>query len=247
LAPILLVGTAISTAAFPRLNERLSQGRPDLFKKDFLHVLRAMIWIILPIVVISFFGRGYLARLIFKRGAPDIAIIFGFLTGAILFRTLYTLISRYFYSQKDTLTPLIVSLFTIALNIYLAFHLARPNAYSITGLAMAQSIVAAVEVLILVGIMFKRDPHLFNRQFWSGILRILSVTGFTIVTAYIMVKLLPLQLTDRGFTTLGSKLLLITIPTLVVHVGFSYLFELEEVRPVLTRLKQIILKPVKIQ
>src|SRR2546430_12655211 len=38
-APTLLIGTAISTAAFPRLAARLSQGRPDLFRRDFLRVL----------------------------------------------------------------------------------------------------------------------------------------------------------------------------------------------------------------
>src|SRR5256885_12232213 len=35
-------------------------------------------------------------------------------------------ISRWFYAQKDTKTPLFVSLFTIALNIMLAVTLARP-------------------------------------------------------------------------------------------------------------------------
>jgi len=53
-APVLLIGTAISTAAFPRLNQRLSQGRHDLFRKDFLMILRAMIWITTPVVVICF-------------------------------------------------------------------------------------------------------------------------------------------------------------------------------------------------
>src|SRR5205085_7290902 len=54
-APILLLGTAISTAAFPRLNARLSQNRSDLFRRDFLMVLRAMIWISAPLVVICYF------------------------------------------------------------------------------------------------------------------------------------------------------------------------------------------------
>lgn len=58
-APILLIGTAISTAVFPRLNARLSQGRPDLFRQDFLRTLRLMIWITMPVVVVSFFARGY--------------------------------------------------------------------------------------------------------------------------------------------------------------------------------------------
>src|SRR5581483_6758591 len=172
LVPILLFGTAISTAAFPRLNERLSQGRPDLFRRDFLQVLRVLIWIILPVAVITFFARGYFARLIYKNLAPEIAIILGFLVGAIIFRTLYSIISRYFYANKDTLTPLIVSLFTIGLNIYLAFRLAKPidlGGYGIAGLAIAQSIVAAVEVVILTLIMLARDHKLFDNEFWNGV------------------------------------------------------------------------------
>ncbi|HET9721581.1 MAG TPA: lipid II flippase MurJ [Candidatus Saccharimonadales bacterium] len=250
LAPILLVGTAISTAAFPRLNNRLAQGRPDLFRRDFLMVLRAMIWIIMPVAVVTFFTRAYLARLIYKNIQPDIALILEFLVGAIIFRTIYAIISRYFYAQKDTRTPLYVSLFAIGLNIFLAFTLARPLAdggYGIAGLAIAQSVVAAFEVIFLTLVMLWRDPKLFDTEFWGGILRILSVTGFTILMTYIMVTLIPLATSDRGFLTLGSKLLAIIIPTFVVHVGLSSLFGLEEVRPVINKLRAFVLKPVRIQ
>ena len=247
LVPILLIGTTIATAAFPRLNERLAQGRPDLFRRDFLRVLRAMIWIILPVTVIAFFARAYFARLIYKNIAPEIALIFGFLAGAIVFRTLYAIISRYFYAHKDTKTPLFVSLFAIALNIYLAFTLSRPSSYGITGLALAESIVATVEVFILVTIMVWRDHHLFTADFWSGVVRTLSVTGFTIVATYIMVSLVPLSADDRGFITLGAKLLAIIIPTFAVHFALSSLFGLEEVQPVIDKIKQLVLKPVRIQ
>jgi putative peptidoglycan lipid II flippase len=250
LAPILLVGTAISTAAFPRLNDRLAQGRPDLFRRDFLRILRAMIWIIMPIIVTTFFTRAYLARLIYKNIAPTIATILGFLVGAILFRTIYAIISRYFYAQKDTRTPLLVSLFAIGLNIFLAFTLARPTSaggYDVAGLAIAQSIVAAFEVVFLFGVMLWRDPKLFDKVFWGGVTRILSVTGFTVLTTYIMVTLIPLAATDRGFIKLSAKLLAIVIPTLVVHIGLSSLFGLEEAGPVTNRLKALVLKPVRVQ
>ncbi len=249
LVPILLIGTTIATAAFPRLNDRLANNRPDLFRKDFLMVLRAMIWIILPVAVISFFTRAYLARLIYKNIAPEIALIFGFLVGAIIFRTLYSIISRYFYAQKDTRTPLYVSIFAIGLNVYLAFTLARPIAiggYGVAGLAIAQSVVAAVEVLILVSVMLWRDHKLFNRYFWGGVVRTLSVTGFTILTTYTMVTLVPLSIADKGFSTLGAKLLIIIIPSLAVHIGISALFGIEEVKPVMDRLRKIALKPVRI-
>lgn len=247
LVPILLIGTTIATAAFPRLNDRLAQGRPDLFRADFLKFFRIIFWIILPAAVIAFFGRAYFARLIYKNIAPEIALVLGFLVGAIIFRTLYAIISRYFYAQKDTRTPLYVSLFAIALNIFLAFTLSRKSAYGIVGLAIAQSIVAAVEVFILMLVMVWRDTTLFNLDFWSGVTRILSVTGFTMLTTYIMVTIFPLELTDKGFITLGSKLFFIVFPTLVIHVWLSSLFGLEEVRPVIDKLRKLILKPVRIQ
>lgn len=247
LAPVLLIGTTISTAAFPRLSERLAQKRPDLFRLDFDRVLRILIWISLPVVILCYFCRGYMARLIFKRGAPEIALLFGLLSIAIFFRIIYTLFSRYFYAHKDTVTPLLVSLFAIALNIVLAVTLTRPTSYGFAGLAIAQAVVAAAEVGLLLMIMLWRDRHLFSRAFLGACMRILSVTGFTMLTAFIMISLLPLQLNDRGFFVLGAKLATIISVTFAVHIGFSALFGLDEGRVVLSRAKSLIYKPFRIQ
>ncbi len=250
MVPIQLIGTTIATAAFPRLTERLSQGRPDLFRQDFLRILRAMIWIAIPLVVICFFGRGYLARLIFTRGSNEITAIFGFLCGAIFFRIIYAIISRYFYAQKDTWTPLGVSIFAIALNILLAWQLSKPQHYNIAGLALAQTIVAATEVVVLFTVMLIKDHKLFDIRFWGGLWRIFSVTGFSVVATYIMVQVFPLRSTDRGLFTLGFKLGLITLVTMIVHLGLSSLFSLEEAIPVIEKLRKVgkyILKPVRIE
>jgi putative peptidoglycan lipid II flippase len=245
--PIMLLGNSIAIAAFPRLTERLSQGRPDLFRKDFLRVLRGMIWLAMPVVVVSYFARGYLARLIFGDVSRQVALIFGYLTISILFRIIYSMLSRYFYAYKDTRTPLYVSVFAIGLNIILAFKLAHPDSYGIAGLALAQSIVAAVEVAILFLIIMVRDFKLFNLAFWSGMLRIISVTGFSVVAAFIMVSFLPLNISDRGIVTLGSKLSAISAATIGTHVIISALMGLQEVRPVLKKVKQIVLKPIRIE
>ncbi|HEX5447884.1 MAG TPA: hypothetical protein VFW90_01645, partial [Candidatus Saccharimonadales bacterium] len=68
-----------------------------------------------------------------------------------------------------------------------------------------------------------------------------------ILVAYILVTLIPLSANDRGFLTLGTKLLSIIVPTLVLHVWLSSLFGLEEVRPVVDKLKKVILKPIRIE
>jgi putative peptidoglycan lipid II flippase len=243
-APILLIGTTISTAAFPRMNDRLSQGRPDLFRKEFLKVLRTMIWITVPVVIVAFFSRGYLARLIFARGSAEIAAVFGFFALAIFFRVVYAIISRWFYSNKDTKTPLYVSVVAIALNIYLAYTLSRH--YGVAGLAMAQSIVATVEVGILSTIMVMRDKKLLDADFWNGVLKIVSVSGFTILATYMMVQIYPLELSDTGFFTLGSKLMAITGVAFIVHVVVSSMFNLREVRPVTQKIRKFVLGRVRV-
>lgn len=243
-APTLLIGTAISTAAFPRLAQRLSQGRPDLFRRDFLRILRFMIWITIPVVIVCYLGRGYLARIIFTDGAPHIALIFGFLAAAIFFRTIYTIISRWFYAQKDTKTPLLVSVFTIAFNIIVAVILAQPNAYGMAGLALSVSLASMVEVVILSVIMVIRDRGLLNMVFWGGVGRIVSVGGFSMLVGYFAVSALPLELSDRGIT-LGVKLGTIAAATFATHVAISGLFGLEEVRPIFAWIKRIVLMPIK--
>ena len=245
--PIMLFGTSIATAAFPRLVERLAQNRKDLFHKEFGEILRMMIWLSTPVLIVGYFGRGYLARLIFGDVSREVALIFGFLTAAMFSRIVYSMFSRWFYAQKDTKTPLYVSLFTIALNIFLAFSLAKPGSYGITGLALAQSLVAITEVIILGIIMFIRDRKVFTADLRSGVAKLISVTGFTTVAAYIMVNLLPLQIEDKGFVTLVSKFLIITIASFSVHLIVSAMLDMREAKIIFDRAKRIILKPVQIQ
>lgn len=245
--PVMLLGNAISTAAFPRMTARLAQGRHDLFRRDFLQILRVMVWLTAPVVVIAYFCRGYLARIVYSSSAKPVSTLLGFLSVAIFFRVMYSMLSRYFYAHKDTRTPLLVSIFAIALNIFLVFTLVRKDGYGASGLAIAQALVAASEVIILFTVMVIRDPQLIQRVFWGGVGRIMSVTGFTVMTAYIMLGLLPLQAADTGFVTLGSKLAIISIAVLSVHLFVSWLFELEEAQAVITKAKKMINRPVKIQ
>lgn len=245
--PISLIGTSVATAAFPRLTDRLAQRRTDLFRRDFLQILRTMIWMAMPVVVICYFCRGYLARIISGDVNSEVTLLLGFLSMAIFFRIIYSIVSRYFYAQKDTWTPLMVSIFAIGLNIVLAFNWARKDSYGIAGLAMAQSFVAASEVMVLLSIMLWRDHKLFDRFFIGGLIKIVSVTGFTLLAAFTMISFLPLRLNDIGIITLGTKLGLIAGITLAAHLVVSWIFGLEEVNPLINKLRKLVLARVKIQ
>jgi len=246
--PITLIGVALSTAAFPKMTERLAQGRPDLFKKELNSLLRLVIWFSLPAVTITFLMRGFLIRLLAGDGQATAAAVLGVFAWAVMFRALYHVLSRSFYAQQDTRTPLYVSVFAISLNIILAITLARQTAYGIIGLPLAQVIVAAAEVVILIAILSRRFPGTLDRVFYGALWRMLSAFGITFwVTWLLRRQLFELGAADRGFLTIIPKLGLLCTIVLLLYVIVSWVFKLEEVEPIIAKLRTILFKPVRLQ
>ena len=238
--PITLIGVAISTAAFPKMTERLSQGRPDLFRKELQTIIRVIIWLALPTAAIAFFTRGYLVHFIKNGGEVVIANILGILTIAILFRSVYHIAARSFYAQQDTKTPLYISIFTIGLNISLAVFFTMYLDLGVYGLAWAQSLVAFVEVVILFVLMQRRIPNLLDRPFFAAVTRMFSATGFTAVAAYFAVNTFSLQATDQSFLSLFPKFVIICLFSGSVYLLCSRLMGVPEVDPVLHRAYAIV-------
>lgn len=240
--PITLIGVAISTAAFPKMTERLGQGRPDLFRKELQAVLRVIIWLALPAAVLVFLCRGYIVTFIKNGGEATIASILGVLAVAILFRSIYQIASRSFYAQQDTRTPLYISIFTIGLNIALAIYLGRQEALGIIGLAMAQSIVAFVEVVILFSIMQYRIRGLFDMDFVRAVSRMLGAVGVMFVIAYISIQIFPLQASDQSFFSVFPKFVVICIISGISYIAVSWLFKLSEAKPVVEKILRLIFR-----
>lgn len=243
--PINLIGVAISTAAFPKMTERLGQGRPDLFKSELQTVLRVIIWLALPVTVVAYFGRGYLVHFINPGGDPYMAGILAILALTILFRSIYFISARSFYAQQDTKTPLYISLFTISLNIILAIWFSTGLGMGVYGLAWAAVIVSALEAAILFIIMSRRIKGIFDKVFFNAIWRMASATGFTAVVTYILVASLPLGAEDVFFSAF-LKFVLIVGVSVLTYIIVCRLFKLEEVNPIIKRTRDILFKQPKV-
>lgn len=235
LVPVNLIGVAISNAAFPKMSERLSEGREDLFKSELQTILRVIIWLALPVATIAYFTRGYLVNFIKNGGNQLISGLLGALVVAILFRTIYHIAARTFYAQQDTKTPMYISIFSIGLNIFLAIWFTTKLNMGAYGLAWAQSLMAMVEVFILFSIMSTRIPGLFNKVFVHAIARMASATGFMSLITYLFVLLLQLQNADQSFLATFPKFTVIVVASLSAYVWFSKLLKLREADPVVRR------------
>jgi len=239
MAPINLIGVAISTAAFPKMTERLSEGRPDLFRSELRTVLRVIIWLSLPVAIITFFTRGYLVNFIQPGGDRLMAQLLGALVIAILFRSVYYIAARTFYAQQDTKTPLYISLFSIGLNIVLAIWFTTALDMGAYGLALAQSTMAAVEVFILFAVMNMRFGGILNREFWGAVGRMASATGFMAIVSYLLVTLMPLRAgDDSSFYFTFPKFVLIAAVSFAAYVTFSRMLKLREAEPVVVRIRR---------
>lgn len=238
--PINLIGVAISTAAFPQMTERVGQNRPDLFAKDLREILRVIIWISLPVSAVAFFARGYIVSIVARGGNRLIVELFGILCFAILLRSVYHIAARSFYAQQDSRTPMLISLFTIAIAIGLALWFVFGLRWGAVGIAWSQVIWAALEIIVLLFIMARRIKKLFDRTFVMAVLRMILATALMSIVSYVLVRILGINFENQTMLMILPKLAIIGTVSVAVYLGLSYLFKLSEVTPVLNYAKDIL-------
>jgi len=238
--PINLIGVAISNAAFPQLTEHLGEGRNDLFQKDLRSLLRIIFWMALPVSVVIFFTRGYVVHFIRNGGNQLIAGILGCLVVAILFRTIYHMAARAFYARQDTKTPLYISIFSITLNIILAIVLSMVLKMGAYGLAWAQSTVAVLEVVVLLAVMNRQMPKLFDMTFVRAIFKMMIAGTITGVVCYIAVLIMPFRYHDDSFFSAFPKFVIISLVSFGTYAAASKWLKLPEIDPILARLKKVL-------
>ncbi|MBQ3271584.1 murein biosynthesis integral membrane protein MurJ [Candidatus Saccharibacteria bacterium] len=242
--PVNLIGVAISTAFFPKMTENVGEGKNDEFLATFRTALRTIIWISLPVALISYFARGYVVSFIKNGGDALIASVLGTLVLAIFARSVFHIASRGFYARQDTRTPFIVSIIAVGLSTLLAI-LFTVWGFGPEGLGYAQSIGAVLEIIILLALLNRKSKHkLFNKTFWSGVSRMLFSTAVAGAVCYSMTKFFPLRSTDVSLLSTLPKFLLISISSVIAYVAAGYFLDLPEVQPIVDRLKKILFRNV---
>jgi len=239
--PINLIGVAISNAAFASMTEKLSLGQTGQFKREVRTILRTIVWIALPIAVISFFARGYIVSFVKSGGNQLIAGLFGALVVAIFFRSIYHILARTFYAQQDTKTPFYVSLVAITINIGLAVIFTTIFKFDAYGLAWSQSITALVEVIILSIAMRFKVKGILDEQFMICFCKMVISAAITSVICYGLVLKMPLRETDKSFFVTFPKFCLISMTSVLVYFGLSRAFKLDEAQVISQKIKRLIL------
>jgi putative peptidoglycan lipid II flippase len=167
--PWTLIGTAIGIAVFPTMSALAARQDVSAQRRALSGALRAILTLSLPAaVVLLVLGKPVIGFLFeggeFTRQSTELVYYaLQFYVVALISQSVLEVVVRAFAAQKDTLTPLIVSFFTTALNVLLAITLARPfseGGLEHGGLALANGIAVGVEALIGLTILHLR---------WGGV------------------------------------------------------------------------------
>lgn len=243
--PVNLIGVAISTAFFPKLSEDAASEDIEKFTDTFKQSLSTIVWISLPVAIIAFFIRGYVVNFIKNGGDPKIASVLGSFVVAIFFQSVFHIASRGFYARQNTKIPLILSVVSFAVQLVFALIFSA-SGFGPEGLAYALSISALVEVSLLLIILNKQmKGKIFDKTIISSLTRILIASAIAGMASYAMTKIMPLRAADNSFLSTFPKFCVICAVSLLVYIGACVALKIEEVRPVINKVRQVLFKNVK--
>ena len=243
--PVNLIGVAISTAFFPKLSEDAASEDIEKFTDTFKQSLSTIVWISLPVAIIAFFIRGYVVNFIKNGGDPKIASVLGSFVIAIFFQSVFHIASRGFYARQNTKIPLILSVVSFAVQLVFALIFSA-SGFGPEGLAYALSISALVEVSLLLIILNKQmKGKIFDKTMISSLTRILIASAIAGMASYAMTKIMPLRAADNSFLSTFPKFCVICAVSLLFYIGACVALKIEEVRPVINKVRQVLFKNVK--
>lgn len=242
LMPINLIGTAVATAFFPKMTEDLARGDEEAFKRNFSDGLRAIIWLAMPIAALAFVTRGYVVNFIKNGGDQLIASLLGILVISIFCRSIFAILSRGFYADQNTKTPLLISIFAIGLNIGLAIWFTLGLNIGPYGLAYAEAIGATLEILLLMFFLGRRFKNLFSAKFASAVARITVATGVAGVAGYFLTRQFSLQASDNSFWDTFPKFVLITVISFTIYLIVGLILRVPDTQQLARRVKGLVFR-----
>ncbi|MDM8517484.1 murein biosynthesis integral membrane protein MurJ [Desulfobacterales bacterium HSG16] len=152
--PLGIFGIALASAVLPSLARQASVGDLEGLGRTFAHAMNLIAFITIPAMTGLIILREPIIELLFKRGAFDAYTtqmtadaLFYYCIGLWAFAGVRILVNA-FYAMKDTKTPVVIAVISIAANIVFALFLMKFSGHC--GLALAASLSSMINFILLV-------------------------------------------------------------------------------------------------
>jgi putative peptidoglycan lipid II flippase len=161
--PLGIIGVPLGIVVLPTLSRDAAVGNEASFASLLTRALRLLIYVMVPIAVLTAVVRQPVVDALFGGGSirqPDLDLIAVTLVAFSVGLTAHALIAvlaRAFYARQDTVTPVVAAIGAVVINCTLAVVLVGP--LGLPGIALAIAIAAWIEAVALLAILYRRLPH----------------------------------------------------------------------------------------
>lgn len=188
LLPVGVFGVSISTVIFPSLSRAISRNDLEGATDNIVKGLNILLFLIIPSMAILTFYAPEVIRLTLSYGKFDEQAV-KITSQALLYYSLglyfYTaiyLMTRAFYSVKDSRHPVKFSVVSIIVNIVLNFLLIK--SMECRGLALSTSIASGVNFILLLIVFRKKYINFSLKKTYIFLIKTVITTAIALLVSY---------------------------------------------------------------
>lgn len=263
--PVGIVGISFATAIFPSLSQSISHKEYKKYLDEFSRAFRTVLFLVLPLSALLFVLRAHIVRVVLGTGEFGwedtrlTAAALGMFSFGIFAHALSPIISRAFYAQENTKTPVIANSIGIMVNIFLSLFLiyivfpgegllkgigeflkvSDLENIAVLGLPLAFSVSGIIVLILLLAAFFRSKKNvLILRELTFSFARIGSASLVAGFAGWYMLKFFAPSTQaiipqNETFALILIQALWVTFATISVYLIISYTLRFNELNVLL--------------
>ena len=223
---------SLTSVIYPSLSKLLVDKNKEGFVSIITKSINLVIIFILPISAGSIILSKPIVSMLFERGMFDnnatqmtALALSGYSIGMIAY-SLRDILSKIFYSLKDTKTPMINGIIAVALNIVMDIYFSKSFGY--VGLTLATSISSIICIITLFISLYRKAGYFGQDKIFSTLIKsLISVVIMSFIVLFIynnLANLINIKIINLGISiSVGG----------IVYLGVMYMLKVDELNMIL--------------
>jgi putative peptidoglycan lipid II flippase len=228
--PVGLLSTSLTTAVYPTFSSLAVEKDFTGYVETFRKTISILAYVMIPISAIFVFLSQPIVKILFQRGAftqnaaETTAFTVSMYSIGLFIYSANDILTRIFFSFKDTKTPFYRSLVTVGLNIIGNITLSK--ILGTAGIALSTAISSTVGFFMYTQMLRKRN-YIEGLSYKSVIKEIVKVIIASISVVALSYIFKPYILSANGFFHLLARFIIAFIPITLTYILLSFILKLE--------------------
>lgn len=256
--PTMIIGLSFAISCFPTLSKMWASGRKEEFIKSFASTFRQITFLVIPASVLLFLLRIQVIRLLLGTGnfgwweTRLTAGVLGLYCFSIFANALVPLIIRAFFAFQNTVTPMVISILSIAANVVFSYvfvyYLSYENLFrgffveflrldgveniKILALPLALGASAFFQMVFLLICLYKKMGDFRTKEIFDSTLKV-AVSSIVMGTVVYALRQYSASFVNMdSFVGIFCQTAIAGAVGLLVYMGTAYLMGASEVKAI---------------